>query len=178
MSFNDFLIYADKVLQTNRTTYPTIFVIAMDYLSIQASSVLCKRVFSLSAEMDMKQRNHISPLMMEALQMLKFQLQKECLDFMMGWKTLQEEMINNDLKENLLQKVLLANFQDNLDSLIQTIDKDKDKDKDKDEDKDEDEDENEDEDEDEDKDEDKDEDEDKDKDEDKDEDKDKDEDED
>ncbi len=34
MSFNDFSIYADKALQTNRTTYPTIFAIAMDYLLI------------------------------------------------------------------------------------------------------------------------------------------------
>ena len=68
--------------------------------------------------------------------MLKFQLRKECLDFMMGWKTLQEEMIDDDPEEDLLQKVLLANFQDNLDSLIQTINKDKDKDKDEDKDKD------------------------------------------
>jgi len=136
MSSNDFSIYADKALQTNCTTYPTIFVIAMDYLPIQASSVPCKRVFSSSAEMDTKWRNHISPLMMEALQMLKFQLQKEHLDFMTGWKTLWEEMIDDDPEEDLLQKVLLANFQDNLDSLIQTINKDEDEDEDEDEDKD------------------------------------------
>jgi len=49
---------------------------------------------------------------------------------MMGWKTLRKEMIDDDLKEDLLQKLLLANFQDNLDSLIQTIDKDEDEDKD------------------------------------------------
>jgi hypothetical protein len=123
MSYYDFSIYADKVLQTNRTTYPTIFAIAMDYLPIQASSVPCERVFSSSAETDTKRRNRISPLMMEALQMLKFQLRKERLDFMTGWKTLREEMIDDDPEEDLLHKVLLANFQDNLDSVIQAIDK-------------------------------------------------------
>jgi hypothetical protein len=130
MSYYDFSIYADNVLQINRTTYPTIFAIAMDYLPIQASSVPCERVFSSSAETDTKRRNRISPLVMEALQMLKFQLRKERLDFMTGWKTLREEMIDDDPEEDILQKVLLGNFQDNLDSVIQAIDKDEDEDED------------------------------------------------
>ncbi|KIK14506.1 hypothetical protein PISMIDRAFT_84486, partial [Pisolithus microcarpus 441] len=58
--------------EVNRTRFPTIFAIAMDYLPIQASSVPCERVFSSSADTDTKKRNLISPILMEALQMLKY----------------------------------------------------------------------------------------------------------
>ena len=53
----------------------------MDYLPIQASAVPCERVFSSSAETDTKKRNRIKPELMEALQVLKFALKKDCLDF-------------------------------------------------------------------------------------------------
>ncbi|KIK12635.1 hypothetical protein PISMIDRAFT_120519, partial [Pisolithus microcarpus 441] len=58
--------------EVNHTQFPTIFTIAMDYLPIQASSVPCERVFSSSADTDTKKRNLISPILMEALQMLKY----------------------------------------------------------------------------------------------------------
>ncbi|KIK26888.1 hypothetical protein PISMIDRAFT_42240, partial [Pisolithus microcarpus 441] len=61
--------------------YPIVFTIALDYLPIQASSVPCEHVFSSSSETDTKKHNHIMPALMEALQMLKFSLKKECLDF-------------------------------------------------------------------------------------------------
>ena len=67
--------------QTNEHTFPTIFRIAMDYLPIQASAVLCERVFSSSTETDTKKRNRIKPELMEALQVLKFTLKKDRLDF-------------------------------------------------------------------------------------------------
>jgi len=54
----------------------------MDYLLIQASTVLCECVFSSSAETDTKKWNCISPALMEALQMLKFWLKKDHLHFM------------------------------------------------------------------------------------------------
>ena len=60
-------------------TFPTIFRIAMDYLPIQASAVPCERVFSSSAETNTKKQNRISPALMEALQVLKFSLKKDCL---------------------------------------------------------------------------------------------------
>ncbi|KIM64060.1 hypothetical protein SCLCIDRAFT_50902, partial [Scleroderma citrinum Foug A] len=69
----------------SRSTFPTLFQIAMDYLPIQASSVPCERVFSSSAETMTKRRNRISPILMEALQMTKFFLTKERLDFMDRW---------------------------------------------------------------------------------------------
>jgi hypothetical protein len=45
---------------------------AMDILPIQASSVPSERVFSSGAETDTVKRNHISPVLMEALQILKY----------------------------------------------------------------------------------------------------------
>lgn len=53
----------------------------MDYLPIQASSVPSERVFSSSSETDTKRRNRIHPVLMEALQMLKFALKKERFNF-------------------------------------------------------------------------------------------------
>jgi hAT family C-terminal dimerisation region len=53
----------------------------MDYLPIQASAVPCERVFSSSSETDTKKRNRIKPELMEALQILKFALKKERMNF-------------------------------------------------------------------------------------------------
>ncbi|KAF9219206.1 hypothetical protein BS17DRAFT_686395, partial [Gyrodon lividus] len=50
---------------------------AMDYLPIQPSSVLCERVFSSSSLTDTKQCNQINPILMEALQILKSSLKRE-----------------------------------------------------------------------------------------------------
>ncbi|KIK14415.1 hypothetical protein PISMIDRAFT_82574, partial [Pisolithus microcarpus 441] len=71
--------------EVNRTRFPMIFAIAMDYLPIQASSVPCERVFSSSADTDTKKRNLISPILMEALQMLKYHLRSQRIDFLANW---------------------------------------------------------------------------------------------
>jgi hypothetical protein len=65
---------------------------AMDYLPIQATSVSCKHVFSSAKETDTAKRNRISPVLMEALQLLKFSLKKEHLNFMNGWATSEAAM--------------------------------------------------------------------------------------
>ncbi|KIK19728.1 hypothetical protein PISMIDRAFT_85242, partial [Pisolithus microcarpus 441] len=65
--------------------YPTLYHIAMDYLPIQALAVPCECIFSSSAEMMTKRCNQISPILMEALQMLKFFFKKEQLNFTRGW---------------------------------------------------------------------------------------------
>jgi hypothetical protein len=59
----------------------------MDYLPIQATSVPCERVFSSAKETDTAKRNRMSPVLMEALQLLKFALKKQRLDFINGWAT-------------------------------------------------------------------------------------------
>jgi len=64
----------------------------MDYLPIQATSVACERVFSSAKETDTAKRNRISPVLMEALQLLKFSLKKQRLNFMEGWSTSQAAM--------------------------------------------------------------------------------------
>jgi hypothetical protein len=93
----------------------------MDYLPIQASAVPCERVFSSSAETDTKKRNRISPLLMEVLQMLKFHLKKERLNFTNGWGTSEKEMTEITPEEGLLQKLLDPSFRDAMDQVMQSI---------------------------------------------------------
>jgi len=53
----------------------------MDYLSIQVLAVPAECAFSSCAEMDTMWWNHINPLLMEALQMWKFALCCNSLNF-------------------------------------------------------------------------------------------------
>jgi hypothetical protein len=73
-------------IQINRTEFPTLFGIALDYLPIQASSIPCECVFSSAKETDTLKRNHIHPVLMEVLQTLKFSLKKEQFNFTHGWQ--------------------------------------------------------------------------------------------
>jgi hypothetical protein len=59
----------------------------MDYLPIQASAVPCERVFSSSSETNTKKRNRLGADIMEALQILKYHLKKERLNFVEHWVT-------------------------------------------------------------------------------------------
>jgi hypothetical protein len=106
--------------QVNRSSFPTLFAMALDYLPIQASSVPCERVFSSSAETDTRRRNRMSPLMMEALQMLKFHLKKERLNFTQGWVTMEKELIDYDAVVDL-KSLLEGKFHDNLDKIMDAI---------------------------------------------------------
>jgi len=99
---------------------------AMDYLPIQASAVPCERIFSSSAETDTKKRNRINPLLLEALQMLKFHLKKERLNFTAGWITSEKQMVDDDPDEDLLCKLLEGDYQDALDSAICSANDDED----------------------------------------------------
>lgn len=97
---------------------------ALDYLPIQASAVPSERVFSSSAETDTKKRNHINPVLMEALQMLKFALKKARLNFTSGWITSERDMQGEDSKQDLLAALLGENRKDTLDRIIQTFGQD------------------------------------------------------
>jgi len=78
--------------QSQQSIYPTLFRAAMDYLPIQASAVPCERVFSSAGETATKRRNRMKPELMEALQMLKFMLKKKHLDFMEGWRGVEDSL--------------------------------------------------------------------------------------
>ena len=94
---------------------------AMDYLPIQASTVPCERVFSSSAETDTKKQNHISPALMEALQMLKFWLKKDRLHFMQQWITSEKDMVYDKDTEDALARLMTAEGSLN-DAMVQAID--------------------------------------------------------
>lgn len=97
----------------------------MDYLPIQASAVPCERIFSSSAETDTKKRNRINSLLMEALQMLKFHLKKERLNFTESWETLESQMTEDDPDKDLLNNLLEdVGVQDTLDGIMRLLDVD------------------------------------------------------
>jgi hypothetical protein len=98
---------------------------AMDYLPVQASSVPCERIFSSSAETDTKKRNRINALLMEALQMLKFYLKKERLNFTELWMTPDAQMVEDDPEGDLLSDLLKGDHVESvLDGIIQSINAD------------------------------------------------------
>ena len=82
--------------QLREQTFPTLYAMAMDYLPIQASSVLCERVFSSSSETNTKKCNHINGLLMEVLQMLKFGLKRDHLSVNEHFPNTVEKDMNYD----------------------------------------------------------------------------------
>jgi len=93
----------------------------MDYLPIQATSVPCEQVFSSAKETDTAKRNQISPVLMEALQLLKFTLKKQHLDFINGWATSEVAMSGESLPDHDL---LGALFKGDSDTVMDNILKD------------------------------------------------------
>jgi hypothetical protein len=69
--------------------FPTVYANALDYLPIQASAVPCEWVFSSSSKTDTQKQNCLSPMLMEALQIIKFILKKDRLNFTKGWAASQ-----------------------------------------------------------------------------------------
>jgi hypothetical protein len=107
------------------TVFPTLYAMAMDYLPIQSSAVSCERVFSSSAETDTKRRNRINPLLMESLQMLKYHLKKERLNFTEGWQLKEKELTEDAPEEDLLCELLGdGNAADAMDRVMRSIEDD------------------------------------------------------
>ena len=92
----------------------------MDYLPVQATSVPCERVFSSAKDTDTAKRNRIDPVLMEALQLLKHRLRKERLNFMAGWKTLDDAMSGafKSVQVDSLKSLLGDNRDQALDNLL------------------------------------------------------------
>jgi hypothetical protein len=101
--------------------FPAIYAVAMDYLPIQASAVPCERVFSSSGETCTKRRNRLQPVMVEALQMLKFALKKERLNFTKGWKTSPEGMLHQEVPVDADTIDLLSSFADGDNLAVDTL---------------------------------------------------------
>jgi hAT family C-terminal dimerisation region len=110
--------------QSSQQTYPTIFDVSLDYLPIQASAVPSERAFSSSAETDTKKHNRINPVLMEALQMLKFALKKARLDFTTGWITPESDMREREPEDDLLAALLGDEGEDSMDRLIRNLGED------------------------------------------------------
>jgi hypothetical protein len=79
--------------QQNRLQYPTLWKIARDILPAQATSVPSEQVFSSSKHITTQERSRIDTGMVEKLQILKFGLQQEKLDFLAAWVSRPEGMI-------------------------------------------------------------------------------------
>lgn len=98
----------------------------MDYLPIQASSVPCERAFSSSAETDTARRNKLSPILMEALQMLKFAVKNDTLSFTDQVLTPEQELVGNniptrDLLADLVSSGREEEREDILDGIVRAI---------------------------------------------------------
>jgi hypothetical protein len=94
----------------------------VDYLPIQASAVPCERVFSSAGETSTKRRNRMKPELMEALQMLKFMLKKKQLDFMEGWRGVEDSLADFEDDSCGLDNLLAAteaSYMKILDTLVQ-----------------------------------------------------------
>ena len=85
----------------------------MDYLPVQATSVPCERIFSSAKETDTAKQNRISPVLMEALQLLKFSLKKDHLNFMAGWATPEDAMrVSHKRKYGLADALFACDAED------------------------------------------------------------------
>src|SRR5258708_14183967 len=118
-------------IQINKVEFPTLFGIALDYLPIQASSVPCEQVFSSAKETDTLKRNCIHPVLMEALQTLKFLLKKERFNFTSGWQMALSEMKgkgNTGTTKDLLVHLLTRDRQATTNALLHVLSDSDDKD--------------------------------------------------
>src|SRR5216684_8671785 len=111
-------------IQINKAEFPTLFGITLDYLPIQASSVPCEQVFLSTKETNTLEHNHIHPVLMEALQTLKFSLKKEQFNFTGGWQTALSKMKgkgNAGTTKDLLAHLLTRDCQATTDTLLHVL---------------------------------------------------------
>ncbi len=87
------------------------FLVALDVLPVQASSVPCERVFSSAKETCPLRRSKISAKLFEALQILKFIFKQQRLSFTDDWIAKENEYSIEDTSQVVEQTVheLLSN---------------------------------------------------------------------
>ena len=78
---------------------------ALDFLPIQASTVPCEWAFSSSAETDTNQQNHIGPNLMEALQMLKYSIQNDLINFTKEGLAMEKDLVFEYTSQDLLAQL-------------------------------------------------------------------------
>jgi hypothetical protein len=85
---------------------------------------LVERVFSSAKETDTVKRNRIHPVLMEALQTLKFSLKKERFNFTSGWQMASSKMKrmgNAGTTKDLLAHLLTGDRQATTDALLHAL---------------------------------------------------------
>ncbi|CDO71217.1 hypothetical protein BN946_scf184863.g12 [Trametes cinnabarina] len=77
--------------QDHAKDFPYLYKVALDILPVPASSVPCERVFSACKDVDTIRRSGLDAAMLEVLQILKFALKQERLEFAATWRPAREE---------------------------------------------------------------------------------------
>jgi len=111
-------------MQEKDTGLSTLYLIVLNYLPIQASAVPCECVFSSSTETDTKRHNQIHPVLMEALQMVKFSLKNDRLNFTEGLITPERDMTDNVPEVDLLQVLSGEDLAAGMDAVMATLGQD------------------------------------------------------
>ncbi|KAF4617427.1 hypothetical protein D9613_006423 [Agrocybe pediades] len=105
--------------------FPALYHVALDILTVQASSVPCERAFSSSKETVTMRRNCLSTELMEVLQFLKYTYRQDRLDLMDGLLSTEEELLRADSVSSISKEEirdLLAKGQ--IDQLIVALQQD------------------------------------------------------
>ncbi|KAF5375571.1 hypothetical protein D9615_009215 [Tricholomella constricta] len=104
--------------QNKKFEFPILYRIALDVLPVQASAVPCERVFSSSKETDALRRSNLSPEMMEILQILKYLIRCDRLNFTEGLLAKEEECMVLDVEPSVLRNFLTSGDIEGLEALV------------------------------------------------------------
>lgn len=94
---------------------------ALDVMPAQASAVPSERVFSSGKETDAMRRSQMSATTMEILQVLKFNLKSERLDFRNRWVATEAELQALDIDPAVLTTLLANRDLDQLSDIISGV---------------------------------------------------------
>jgi len=81
------------------------YLVALDILPVQASSVACERVFSSSKEAITMCRNYLSVELMEVLQFLKYTYRQDRLNLMEGIVSSEQDLLSAEIPSMSIEDV-------------------------------------------------------------------------